>query len=181
MLSIARALTATLSVAAVAKMVSMSVTELNAIQFEKAKKIAISRMILIHKKYPSLKGYLVLSQGGVQVGLNSSVSVLYEKFPDLYLTGPPKSALEILVQKTPPESASNEKKLKWNTCLEELSQSLRFDGQVQIEMRFSRLSYEFLWQLQRDDLVDVDRTPQTKASIQIVLGTLSSFLCGKGV
>ena len=40
---------------------------------------------------------------------------------------------------------------------------------------FQSLDYELIWKLQIDELVDVCRTPQTKASIKIVLGTLWGF------
>ena len=37
------------------------------------------------------------------------------------------------------------------------------------------LKFDLVWKLQVDDLVDRDLTPQTKASICIVLGTLAQF------
>jgi hypothetical protein len=44
-----------------------------------------------------------------------------------------------------------------------------------VEIRFNDLTYDLVWKLQKDDLVDRDLTPQTKASICIVLGTLAQF------
>jgi len=35
------------------------------------------------------------------------------------------------------------------------------------------LEYDLIWKLQTDELVDRELTPQTKASIRIVLGTVS--------
>ena len=51
----------------------------------------------------------------------------------------------------------------------------KFDGQSQVEMRFSELNYKLIWQLQTDELVDRQLTPQTKASIRIVLGKVEQF------
>jgi len=58
---------------------------------------------------------------------------------------------------------------------DEMASRLEYDGQCLVELRFSDLKYDLVWKLQRDDLVDRHRTPQTKASILIVLGTLAQF------
>jgi hypothetical protein len=47
---------------------------------------------------------------------------------------------------------------------------------VQVEIRFDSLNYELIHVLQTDELVDRQLTPQTRASIRIVLGTLSGLL-----
>ena len=59
--------------------------------------------------------------------------------------------------------------------LKELAKALEFDGRVQVELRFHDLDYDLISQLQSDDLVDRELTPQTRASINIVLGTLSQI------
>jgi len=51
----------------------------------------------------------------------------------------------------------------------------QYNEKTQIEIRFKDLNYELIWKLQADDLIDRNLTPQTKASIQIVLGTLARF------
>ena len=51
----------------------------------------------------------------------------------------------------------------------------QYDEKTQIEIRFKDLNYDLIWKLQADDLIDRNLTPQTKASIQIVLGTLGYF------
>ena len=60
--------------------------------------------------------------------------------------------------------------------LDQLAARLKYDAQCQIEIRFNDLNYDLAWKLQTDDLVDRDQTPQRKASIRIVLGTLSRFI-----
>jgi hypothetical protein len=51
----------------------------------------------------------------------------------------------------------------------------KYDEKTQVEIRFNDLKFDLVWKLQVDDLVDCNLTPQTKASIQIVLGTLAQF------
>ncbi len=59
--------------------------------------------------------------------------------------------------------------------LQQLAATLQYDEKCQVEIRFSELKYDLVWKLQTDDLVDRNLTPQTKASIRIVLGTLAQF------
>jgi hypothetical protein len=49
---------------------------------------------------------------------------------------------------------------------------LEMRDDVLIEVRFDRLLYDLIFALQKDSLVSQEHTPQTKASIQIVLGTV---------
>lgn len=46
---------------------------------------------------------------------------------------------------------------------------------VCIELRFTSLVYELIWQLQRDPLIDCHLTPATKASVRIVVGTIGGL------
>jgi len=59
--------------------------------------------------------------------------------------------------------------------LDQLGTRLRFVGHSQVELRFHELDYDLIWKLQTDNLVDHQLTPQTRASIRIVLGTLEQF------
>jgi hypothetical protein len=59
--------------------------------------------------------------------------------------------------------------------LDQLAHQLNYDEKCQVEIRFNDLKYDLIWKLQADDLVDRNLTPQTKASIRIVLGTLAQF------
>jgi len=59
--------------------------------------------------------------------------------------------------------------------LDRLGMRLRFAGHSQVELRFHELNYDLIWKLQTDNLVDCRLTPQTRASIRIVLGTLEDF------
>lgn len=57
-----------------------------------------------------------------------------------------------------------------------MSQDIKILGDIQVELRFHTLNYELIWKLQSDELVDRVLTPQTRASIRIVLGTISHFV-----
>lgn len=51
-------------------------------------------------------------------------------------------------------------------------EKLTFRGDVNFELRFGQLDYPLIWQLQEDPLIDRELTPQTKASIRIVVTNL---------
>ncbi len=57
-----------------------------------------------------------------------------------------------------------------------LAPNLEVDWEVQIALRFGELDYELIERLQKDELIDRALTPQTGASIRIVLGTLVDLL-----
>jgi hypothetical protein len=60
--------------------------------------------------------------------------------------------------------------------LERITPLLRFRGNLQIELRFGDLDFALVAALQRDLLVDRELTPQTSASIRIVIGRLTDLL-----
>lgn len=74
------------------------------------------------------------------------------------------------------EQQKRKKAAELGVELERACAQLEYDGQCQVEIRFSELKYELVWMLQGDELVDRKLTPQSKASIRIVLGTLDRFL-----
>jgi len=59
--------------------------------------------------------------------------------------------------------------------LASLEHAIEFNDDVQVELRFGALKYEQIFALQQHPLIDRDRTPQTHASIRIVLGTLKGL------
>ena len=139
------------------------------------------------RKHPDLKSklmngesvsYLFLALPGGQAGIDSSPAQILSKFPGIVVDDGAKtsglnllSRLEILDWKG--ITGSEPERLKEELDL--LAPKLKYDGNGQVEIRFNDLIYELVWKLQKDDLVDRDLTPQTKASIRIVLGTLAYF------
>lgn len=64
--------------------------------------------------------------------------------------------------------------------LERISWQFNYDKTCQVELRFQELKFNLIWDLQLDELVDRQLTPQTKAFVRIVLGTLASLASAKG-
>ena len=149
---------------------------------------------LIQKKYPDLKAYLVLSRPGGQTGIDSGPTQILNEFPEMVGDGRAKTrSLEILyrLKKLQKEDIQDDEadkvakqKEQLRAQLDHLAPQLRYDENCQIEIRFkirlqttsTSINYELIWKLQEDELVDRNLTPHTKASIRIVLGTLSQFL-----
>ena len=137
---------------------------------------------LIRKKYPELKAYLVFSLPGGQAGIDSPPIEILSEFPAMVTDDAAKvNALDNMSHlkrlegqpKTGPETERLTKQMMEQ--LDQLILRLRYYGQCQIEIRFSKLDYDLVWKLQVDDLVDRDLTAQSKYSICIVLGTLAQF------
>ena len=133
----------------------------------------------IRQKYPDLKAYLVLSLPGGQTEIDSSPKQILSKFPAMVVDDSAKTnALDII---------SRLKTLEWQAKvgpeteqlinqLDQITARLKYDEKCQVEIRFKDLNYDLIWKLQMDDLVDRNLTPQSKASIRIVLGMLSRFV-----
>ena len=160
---------------------------LNLDQLQVAVAAAKRRFDLLQNKHPDLKAklwngepvsHLVLSLPGGQTGIDSSPTQILREFPAMVVGDDAKaSALNLL---------SRLKILDWKAItgpetervkeqLTRVAPQLKYDEQCQVEIRFNDLTYDLVWKLQKDDLVNRDLTPQTKASICIVLGTLSRF------
>lgn len=148
---------------------------LNQEQFQAAVKAAIGRFSQLREKHPSLKGYLVLAIPGKQTGIGSSASEINDYLPALLVDGAAKDAFQEHLKSPPTKDASERVKKAWDEQYRELASELHYDSGVRVEIRFDNLDYELIWQLQADDLVDRELTPQTRASIRIVLGTLAAF------
>jgi len=151
---------------------------LNLDQLQVAVAAARRQFGLIRKKYPELKAFLVLSLPGGQTGIDSSPTQILKEFPAMVVDDSNKttaldfqSSLEMLEwkDKKSPEIERLKKQL------DQLAHQLNYDEKCQVEIRFNDLKYDLIWKLQADDLVDLNLTPQSKASIRIVLGTLAQF------
>ena len=147
-------------------------------QLKAAVAAANRRFDLIRKKYPELKAYLVLSLPGGQTEIGSSPAQILKEFPAIVVDDSNKTAaldlqssLELLEWKD--KNSPEIQKLKKQ--LDQIASRLKFDEKCQVEIRFHDLKYDLVWKLQADDLIDHSLTPQTKASIRIVLGTISQF------
>ena len=144
-------------------------------QFRSSVATAKDRFSRIRKKHPTLKGFLVISLAGGQTGIGSSAREILKEFPALVVDDEAKARIKSFLKTPEPKDASDTEKKRLKEQFEQLASALKYDGKCQIEIRFDAINYELVWQLQTDELVDRELTPQTKASIRIVLGTLAHF------
>jgi hypothetical protein len=160
---------------------------LNLDQLQVAVAAAKRQFDLLGKKYPELKAklphgkpisILVLSLPGGQTGIDSSPADILREFPAMVVDDSTKTrALNLLsrLETSESEAATGPERERLRQQLDQLAPQLKYDEKCQIEIRFNDLKFDLVWKLQVDDLVDRNLTPQTKASIRIVLGTLSQF------
>jgi hypothetical protein len=150
-------------------------TRLNYDQLQTGVAAANRHFALIRKKYPELKMYLVLSLPSGQAKIGSSPKEILKEFPALVLNDAAKALILDFLKTPEAKDASAAEKERLKDQFENLADELGYDGNCQVEVRFDAFEYELLWQLQSDELVDRALTPQTRASIRIVLGTISQF------
>ncbi|MCX6901630.1 MAG: hypothetical protein NT105_23365 [Verrucomicrobia bacterium] len=151
---------------------------LNLSQLRVAVAAGKQRFDLIRKKHPDLKAYLVLSLPGGQVDIDSSPREILAELSRMVVDDAAKAgALELMsrLERLEWQAKAEPEKERLAKQLDQLALRLRYDAKCQVEIRFKDLNYELIWKLQQDDLVDRNLTPQTKASIRIVLGTISRF------
>jgi hypothetical protein len=149
---------------------------LNKDEFQNAVKAAIDRFSQIQKKHPSLKGYLVIALGGSQTGIGSSAKEILKAIPALVMDDDAKARINSFLKTPEPKDTSAAEKNRLKEHLEQRASALKYNGKCQIEIRFDVLNYELLRQLQADNPVDRALTPQPRASIRIVLGTVGRFV-----
>ncbi len=145
------------------------------------------RFARIKDRYPRLKGYLVLSSPNGQTETDNGLPKMIGEFPELFLDSVVKTQMRDLVRdlrlaEKQKEEAEIEQRPKLQERIEtqherirDISCNLIVDGSCHIEIRFRHLDYDLIWKLQTDEGVDRELTPQSRASIRIVLGTISKF------
>ena len=151
----------------------MNHPRLDLCQFQQALAAANRHFADIRKKYPTLRAYLVLSLRGGQTKLDNELANSIREFTSLLLDNTAKTKTLELIKKLKPKESTKPEQIQLKAELKELAKDLEFDGSVQVELRFHDLNYDLIWKLQSDDLVDRELTPRTRASINIVLGTIS--------
>jgi len=156
-------------------MTTQALQILNHDQFQAAVKAARERFSKLREIHPTLKGYLVLAIPGKQTGIGSGAKEILGDLPALIVDDAAKAVFQQHLKAPPPKDAGEKAKKEWDERCEELVAELHYDGGVRVELRFDNLDYELIARLQSDELVDRELTPQTRASIRIVLGTLVAF------
>ena len=153
-------------------------------------KIAVLRALdlfkMLRDKYPALAGDLVFSSPRGQCHLTTNVLVIFKTFPDMISDSPQKEKASGIVQsivvleKERKNSTADvkdkisEKIKKLTGEVNPLLDFLEFRDDTFVEIRFDakKVNLSLIFELQKDELVSQVHTPQTKASIRIVLGTL---------
>ena len=148
---------------------------LNYEQLQAAANAAGQHFKLIRQKYPAIKAYLVYSSTAGQVVLGSAPAQILDEFPAMIFDDANKTRALPLLERSKIDSLPASEKMRVNEELANIGRRFEFEGQCQVELRFSELNYKLIWQLQTDELVDRELTPQTKASIRIVLGTVEQI------
>ncbi|MEI7636801.1 MAG: hypothetical protein WCJ37_05805 [Syntrophus sp. (in: bacteria)] len=139
----------------------------------------------IMDNYSGLKGYLVFSSPHGQCELTSDPLQILIEFPTMISESEFKDkGIELLetFQKLEAElknaskgnmKAEIEKNLKkTSNLLAPILEKIEVKEDTFIEVRFSRPILDLIFKMQKDPLVSQVHTPQTQASIRIVLGTL---------
>ena len=148
---------------------------LNYDQLQMAANAASQHFKLIRQKYPAIKAYLVYSSTAGQAMLGSSPAQILDEFQAMISDDANKTKAQPLLERSKIDSLPSSEKMRVNEELAKIGRLFKFDSQSQVELRFSELNYQLIWQLQTDELVDRQLTPQTKASIRIVLGKVDQF------
>jgi len=145
-------------------------------QLQTAVAAAKDRFSQLRKKYPAMKAYLVLAIPGKQTGIGSSTQEILRDLPALVVDNPATADIQRHFKSPPPKEAGGKAKKEWEDQCDHHVRKLSYDGAVQVEIRFDSLNYELIHALQTDELVDRSHTPQTLASIRIVLGMLADLI-----
>ncbi len=139
----------------------------------------------IKEKYPKLAGYLVYSSPHGQCNLTTDLFEIVKAFPAMIVDSRQKEKAVNVVQSI--VSLEKEKKDNVNakeTVTEKIKQlkndfsqmidklELRDDTFVEIRFDEKKVNLPLIYELQKDELVSQVHTPQTQASIRVVLGTL---------
>lgn len=136
----------------------------------------------LKKKYLGLNGYLVFSSPRGQCELTNNMADILNYFPRMIIDCKQKDKGLQLLQKINDIEAENKKSGSKSKSTEQLRQQLDeivkcldVNEDTFVEIRFKGIDYNMLAELQKDELVSQEHTPQTKASIRIVLGTIKNL------
>ena len=135
-------------------------------------------MANLQAEHPGLRAYLVLAHRGRQIELTTNPIAILEGCELMVADDAAKRhALHLLAELERLVSAkANQKAVQdLSVKLANRGRELRYIPEIQIEIRFHVLRYALVWALQKSQWIDRELTPQTKASILIVLGTLAGL------
>ncbi len=136
----------------------------------------------LKEKHKTLSGYLVFSSPYGQCELTTDLADILNSFPQMIIDGKQKEkGLQLLykingIEAENKKSSGNAKSTeKLRQQLDEFVKNLEINEDTFVEIRFKGIDYDVISKLQKDELVSQEYTPQTKASIRIVLGTIKNL------
>lgn len=136
----------------------------------------------LKEKYKTLSGYLVFSSPYGQCELTTDLAKVLNSFPLMIVDCKQKDKGLQILQKINDIEAENKKSSGNSKSIEKLRQqldenviNLEVHEDTFVEIRFKGIDYNMLSELQKDELISQEYTPQTKASIRIVLGTIKNL------
>ncbi|MEI7637669.1 MAG: hypothetical protein WCJ37_10215 [Syntrophus sp. (in: bacteria)] len=146
----------------------------------------------LSNKYRDQKGALVFSSPYGQCKLTSDVKEILADFPEMIFESiDKKKAIEFIRtikslegRKKDIHSAQSNQDISSKidaeqSALKATLDNLEFLDDTFIEIRFEHPNLDLIFEMQKDPLVSQKHTPQTQASIRIVLGTLGEFLASE--
>ena len=147
---------------------------------------ALDQFTTLRDKYPALAGDLVFSSPRGQCHMTRNVLTIFKTFPDMISDSPQKEKASSIVQsivvlEKERKNATADVKDKTSEKIKKLtgevnplldSLELRDDTFVEIRFDAKKVNLPLIFELQKDELVSQEHTPQSKASVRIVLGTL---------
>ena len=137
----------------------------------------------IMDKYDQLGGYLVLSSETDQCNISDDPTIILKILPDLIEDSENKKfVLDLIEQisqlekdKQAISQTSLNKLAKLTKDLNTFKDNLIVKKDTFVEIRFSKQNLEQIFEMQKDPLVSQEHTPQSRASIRIVLGPLEEL------
>lgn len=140
----------------------------------------------IKDKYNELSGYLVFSSAHGQCNLTIDISEILKMFPAMIDDSQQKEKsvelaqsimlLEMDKKKSGEIKGNQSQKIeKAKSQLLQIVDNLDIKKDTYIEIRFNKANLDLIYKLQKDGLVSQKHTPQSKASIRIVLGTIGEM------
>ena len=152
---------------------------MNATQLKSAVDKSNELFTKLKMKYPSLNGYLVFSSPYGQCELTTNAADILKSFPLMIVDSKQKVKGLQLWQKINDIEAENKKNVgnpksseKFRLQLDDIVKNMEVKEDTFVEIRFKGTDYDMIFALQKDELISQEHTPQTKASIRIVLGVL---------
>jgi uncharacterized coiled-coil DUF342 family protein len=144
------------------------------------------------ERYEKLKEYLVFSSPYGQCEITSRMRTVAEEFPEMVHDSIyKKEACELVrgIRKLRKEIADTfvrkakddlRKKMdEYEKSLAPIAENLEVMEDTFVEIRFMCLDFNIVDELQKDPIISLKHTPQTRTSIRIVFGTLAELKGGR--